>query len=213
MTTIERHIGLSGTLGTRLIRAPGPGLRWRLQNILRVGFVRGLIGAWLARPFSRVTGVMTAHGTLSAVLRKADGRIVNYGVVGYLLVTNAAVAALVDDMDDSTVDITNFNYHGVGTGNTAEAQGDTALVTESTTALNPDSTRATGTKSQPSANVLRTVGTVIFDAAAAIVEHGLFSQAATGGGTLWDRTVFAAINVGVGDSIQFTYDLTVNAGG
>ena len=48
-----------------------------------------------------------------------------------------------------------------------------------------------------------------FDATAAIVEHGIFSQAATGGGTLLDRSVFSAINVASGDSIQFTYDLTL----
>ena len=49
----------------------------------------------------------------------------------------------------------------------------------------------------------------LFDATAAITEWGLFSQAATGGGVLWSRIVFAALNVASGDSIQFTYDLTV----
>jgi hypothetical protein len=87
------------------------------------------------------------------------------------------------------------------------------LGTESTTVLNPDSTRATGTKSQPAANQMRSVGTVSFDGSAAITEHGLFTQAATGGGTLFDRSVFAAINVGSGDSIQFTYTCTWNSGG
>jgi hypothetical protein len=60
---------------------------------------------------------------------------------------------------------------------------------------------------------LTSTATVSFDATAAITEHGLFSQAATGGGTLWDRTVFSAINVVSGDSIQFAYSLTVSAGG
>ena len=85
--------------------------------------------------------------------------------------------------------------------------------TESTTALNPDNTRATGTRSQPAANQYRSVGTLTFDNTAAVTEHGLFSQAATGGGTLWDRSVFSAINVVSGDSIQFTYTVTVSAGG
>lgn len=30
---------------------------------------------------------------------------------------------------------------------------------------------------------------------------------------MWDRKVFSAINVGTGDSIQYTYSLTVNSGG
>jgi len=79
--------------------------------------------------------------------------------------------------------------------------------------LNPDSTRATGTRSQPAANQYRSVGTVTFDAITAVTEHGILSQAATGGGVLWDRSVFTAINVASGDSIQFTYTCTVSAGG
>jgi len=104
-------------------------------------------------------------------------------------------------------------YHGCGTGTTAEAAADSALVTESTTALNPDSTRATGTQSEPAANQLRSTGTLTFDNTAAVTEHGLFSQAATGGGTLFDRTVFSAVNVVSGESIQFQYTVTFTAGG
>jgi hypothetical protein len=55
------------------------------------------------------------------------------------------------------------------------------------------------------------VGTISYSGTLAIVEHGLFDQAAQGG-TLWDRTVFATINVVSGDAIQFTYDCTLTAG-
>lgn len=166
------------------------------------GFVRGLAG----------TGVIGV-GRLYASVIRADGRIEHLGLICTKLVTNAGVAYIVDDWDGGSNTIDLFNFHGCGTGTTAEAAGDTALVTESTTALNPDSTRATGTKSQPSANVARSVGTLTFDASAAVTEHGIFHQAATGGGTLLDRSVFSAINVVSGDSIQFTYDLTFSAGG
>lgn len=125
------------------------------------------------------------------------------------LIVNAGENWLVDCWQ-GTYEPETMKYHGVGTGTTAAAEGDTGLETESTTALNPDSTRATGSLTEgASANVLRTVGTVTFDGSAAITEWGLFNQAATGGGTLWSRVVFAAINVASGDSIQFTYDLTV----
>lgn len=180
--------------------------RW-LECCLRARlFVKG---AWRGLLGTGVIGV----GRLYVSVLRARGGVEHRGLVSTKLVTNAGVAFLVDDWDNSATDMTTFNFHGCGTGNTAEAAGDTALVTESTTALNPDSTRATGTKSQPSANILRSVGTVTFDASAAIVEHGLFSQAATGGGTLWDRSVFAVINVASGDSIQFTYEGTMSAGG
>lgn len=158
------------------------------------------------------TGVIGV-GRLHATVIRADGRIEHLGLLCTKFVTDAGVAFIVDDWDGGANDISLFNFHGCGTGTTAEAAGDTALVTESTTALNPNDTRATGTKSQPAANQMRSVGTVTFDAAAAITEHGLFTQAATGGGTLLDRSVFSAINVANGDSIQFTYTLTLSAGG
>lgn len=184
--------------------------RWRtayLETALRArlalrGFIRGLQG----------TGVIAVGRLYASVIRR-DGGIDHLGLVSTKVVTDAGVAYLVDDWDGGSNVIDNFNYHGVGTGTNAEAAGDTTLQTESTTALNPDNTRATGTKSQPAANQARTVGTLTFDATAAVTEHGIFSQAATGGGTLWDRSVFSAINVVSGDSIQFTYTCTFSSGG
>lgn len=166
------------------------------------GFWRGLQG----------TGIL-AVGRLYASVIRHDGSIEHLGLLSTKVITDAGVAYLVDDWDGGANVIDNFNYHGCGTGTNAEAVGDTALQTESTTALNPDNTRATGTKSQPAANQARTVGTVTFDNTAAITEHGIFSQAATGGGTLWDRSTFSAINVVSADSIQFTYTCTFSSGG
>lgn len=179
----------------------------RLEVALRArlfvkGAVRGLKG----------TGIFGV-GRLYASVIRADGRIEHLGLICTKVITDAGVAFLVDDWDNNAQDISTMNFHGCGTGTNAEAAADTALQTESTTALNPDSTRATGTRSQPAANQYRTVGTLTFDASAAVTEHGILSQAATGGGTLWDRSVFSAINVVSGDSIQFTYTCTVSSGG
>lgn len=188
-------------------------LSWTIRNRLRWGFVRGQIAWWLAPKISKWLGIATMIGRLEVRVIRANGMVEDYGVVGYRVITDAGVAFIVDDWDGSVTDISTLNYHGCGTGGTAENQTDTALVTESTTALNPDNTRATGTISQPAANQMQSVGTLTFDATAAIVEHGIFSQAATGGGTLWDRTVFTVINVASGDSIQFTYTATLSANG
>ena len=47
----------------------------------------------------------------------------------------------------------------------------------------------------------------------AITEHGVFSQAATGGGVLLDRSLFSVVNVvAAADSIVATYDLTFPSG-
>lgn len=205
-------VGFGGTLAAKKVGAQKAPLSWRVRNALRWAFVWGWFVNTLARLFSKITGVVTITSELSA-RANINGQWVDYGVVSRRVVTDAGVAFIVDDWDGSVTDITNLKFHGCGTGTTAEAAGDTALVTESTTALNPDSTRATGTASQPAANQYRSVGTVTFDATAAITEHGLFSQAATGGGTLWDRSVFSAINVASGDSIQFTYTATLTSGG
>lgn len=167
------------------------------------------VGAWRGLHGAGVFGVARLHATVF----RADGRQEPLGLLSTKLITDTGVAFFVDDWDASVTDLSNMNFHGCGTGVAAENQTDAALGTESTTALNPDSTRATGTRSQPAANQYRSVGTVTFDATAAITEHGIFSQAATGGGVLWDRSVFSAINVVSGDSIQFTYTCTVSAGG
>lgn len=210
---INSNVQPTGALMARHIRAARAPLSWRLRNILRWGYVWGWLVNILARMFSRLTGAVTITSELRGRLRTADGRWVDYGVLSRRVITNAGVTFLRDDFNNNAQDITTLNYHGCGTGTNAEAAGDTALQTESTTALNPDSTRATGTRSTPASNQFQSVGTLTFDASAAVTEHGILSQAATGGGTLWDRSVFSAINVASGDSIQFTYVLTLTAGG
>lgn len=212
---INRSMVFQGELTPKLVVCEKAPLSWRLRNAARFSYVRGAIVNAVAKGISKVLGITTITSELRARVRRANGTWEDYGVLSYRVVTDAGVAYIVDDFDNGSgsADISLFNFHGCGTGSTAEAVGDTALVTESTTALNPDSTRPTGTRTQPAANQYRTTGTVTFDASAAIVEHGIFTQAATGGGTLLDRSVFSAINVASGDSIQFQYTITVNSGG
>lgn len=179
---------------------------WRLRN------ARHLWRGWRRVALARSLRLPTMYGQLWLTVLRADGEPVELGLASMRVVTTAGVNYIVDAFQNTT-ELENLKYHGFGTGSTAEASSDTALVTESTTALNPDSTRATGSTTEgASANIYRTVGTATFDASAAIVEHGIFSQAATGGGTLLDRSVFSAVNVASGDSIQATYDLTLTAG-
>lgn len=152
------------------------------------------------------------ESSLALIVIHPDGSSDDYGIVSRKVVTTAGVGFLVDAWQN-IVELENMKYHGIGTGAAAEATGDTALGAESTTALNPDSTRATGTTTENAANIFRTVGLNTVDAAVACTEHGIFSQAATGGGVLWDRSVFSVVNLANGDSLQSTYDCTVNAGG
>jgi hypothetical protein len=183
---------------------------WRKAN--RGNLARGLRKILPARLF----GIPHLYGSLFISVTEADGRRVDYGLASLRLVTTVGVKFICDDLNNSATDCSLFKFHGIGIGGTAEAVGDVALVTESTTALNPDNTRATG--SQASATVTTnatytTVGTLTADATIACTEHGIFSQAATGGGTLLDRSLFSVVNLASGDSIQTTYVLTLNAGG
>jgi hypothetical protein len=187
--------------------------RWRLKNALLPGHLRAAFGAWAAPKLAKVLGFTALTADLRLVHKQADGTVTDYGIVSRRVITDTGVAFLVDDWDNDAQNITNMNYHGCGTGTNAENATDSALQTESTTILNPDNTRATGTKSQPTAPQLRSAGTVTFDGAGAITEHGLFNQAATGGGVLWDRSVFSAVNVVSGDSIVFSYTVTFSSGG
>jgi hypothetical protein len=126
--------------------------------------------------------------------------------VSVRLVTTAFAAYIVDSLQDSTtypLDI--FHYHASGTGTTAEANTQTALVTEV-------ETRANGTSIEgASANIFKSVGTQTYTATRTIAEHGLFSQSAVGG-TMLDRSLLGTtIPVVNTDQIEWTYELTVNA--
>jgi hypothetical protein len=188
-------------------------LSWKVRNSLRPAFIWGWITTRAAIALTKITGIPTIISELRAVKIDSMGQRTDYGVVSRRVVTDNGVGFIVDAWQNS-VELEIMKYHGCGTGTTAEAAGDTGLVTESTTALNPDSTRATGTLAEgASANIFQTVGTLTFDNTAAVTEHGLFSQSGTGSGVLFDRSVFTAVNVVSGDSIQFTYSVTFTSGG
>ncbi|MGK2934345.1 MAG: hypothetical protein ACSLFE_03770 [Gemmatimonadaceae bacterium] len=141
---------------------------------------------------------------LSLIHIRLDGTAENLGVVSRRVITTAGVNFIRDAFRNVT-EAELMNYHASGTGAVAEAVGDTALGTE------VEAARVAGTQSGPSAGVYRTVATIAYTATRAITEHGVFS--ATSAGTLLDRSVFSAVNVVNGESIQFQYDLTFPSGG
>ena len=186
-----------------------PLFKYKLRNFPNIW--RGL---WKIS-FAKLFRIPTHYGVLR--LLKVDGKTGEYtdfGIVSLRVVTTVGVNYIVDAFQNLT-EPENMKFHGFGTGTTAEAVGDTALVTELTTQYNPDNTRPTGSLTEgASANIFRTVGTVTPDSGGtiAVTEHGIFS--ATSAGTLLDRSVFTAVNLNSanGDSLQATYDLTLTAG-
>lgn len=240
---IESRTAIGGRLGLKVIRgdgsieipgrptvdfnqpAPFPDLAELRQDFLpRRGLsqevneyrIRNLPNIWrgykkiaLAKRFD----ITTIIGLLYLSVQRGDGEVVNLGLASTRLVTSAGVNYLAADMAAGANDINLFKFHGFGTGGTAESTSDTALVTELTTQYATDNTRPTGSQNA-STNTYTTVATLSPDANVAITEHGIFTQAATGGGTLWDRSLFSVINlVASADSLQATYVATFAAGG
>lgn len=202
---MEGRISLGGKLSVRKLAGPKAPLSWKLSNVLRWSYIKSFIGVTVAKALAKAFGIMTAYGELSAVLVKADGSTVNYGVLSRRVVTTAFVNFVVDQLQTETSVFGDFKYHDSGVGTTAEASGDTAIETTD------GESRATGSQTESAANAYRSVGTISYTTTKAITEHGLFNDATAG--TLMDRSVFSAINVVNGDSIQFTYTLTLTAGG
>jgi hypothetical protein len=143
-------------------------------------------------------------GMLSARVMRADGRVGNLGLISVKKVTTAFADYIVDSLQDSTTSpLDAFSYHAMGTDNTAESNTDTTLGTEVESRTDGSQTEGSST------NIYQTVGSISANSSHTITEHGIFS--ASSGGTLLDRSVFSGISVTSGDSIEFTYELTVNA--
>ena len=228
----------TGNLNARLIKGRRKvGWRWKLRNTLRWNFLLGIVQLQVARFVSGFVGVLTITSELRAValvvqeedrsfynaLRERYASVpseellteiqaildrrtaVDYGLLGVRVVTSAFVAFVVDQLQTETAVFGDFKYHDAGVGTTAENVADTAIETTD------GESRATGTQTESAANAYRSVGTISYTTSKAVTEHGLFNDSSAG--TLMDRTVFSAINVVNGDSIQFTYTLTVSAGG
>lgn len=189
---------------------------WRRANMKRM--LDQLWKFYIMVGAAKLSGYPFLHGKL--FLQFIAGRtnnIQNLGLASLRVVTDVGVNDIVDEFDEATDDasLKTFNFHGIGTTNTAEDQTDTDLAAEITSTFYTGDVRATGTQSQPSANIYQTLGTNTLDSGTpAVVEHGIFTSATPGGGVLLDRSVFSVKNLDgtVGDGLQSTYQLTMSAG-
>ncbi len=222
MVSVKGEIELSDSLRIMVHRAADRADLPRPRSILGA-MIRGCLD-FLPEPLrlellDRLTAAVIMETRLGiTVLRQptspfrlGNDLIEDYGIVGHRLVTSAGVNAVATYLAGGAAANT-FRFHGLGTGAGAAAIGDVALTTEITTEYAVNNTRPTGTQTNPSANVYQTVATNTVDAAVANTEWGLFSQAATGGGTLFDRFLYSVINLANGDGITTTFALTLTAG-
>jgi hypothetical protein len=138
-----------------------------------------------------------------------DGKLIeDLGLQGVKEITGSFVNYLVDAMMDSTVVMDDFDKHAQGDGSTAETDTQTALV-------NQQSTRRTGSQTHGStSNVYKSVATITAIAAYTAIEHGIFDSMTATTQILLDRTLVGSPpNLVTDDEVEWTYELTVNAGG
>ncbi len=200
----------------RDVWVPDPIRDWKPRTELGFSVLRALryLPEDLARELvERISRSVIGESNLALkVIRPYRGstKVEDLGIVSRRVVTDTGVGFQVDAFQN-LVEVELMKFHGIGTGGTAEAASQTALVTELTTQYNPDSTRATGTTTESAANAYQTVGTNAVDSAVAVTEHGIFS--AVTAGVLLDRSLFAVVNLASGESLQSTYTYTLTSGG
>lgn len=141
---------------------------------------------------------LKATGDVSLVLRDETGKVIQTTEIKNLVVTSG-LGFISSRMKDATA--TAMSHMAVGTGTTAAALGQTALVTEAArVALT--STTVTGAQIVYVASFGAGTGT------GALTEAGILN--ASTGGTMLCRTVFSAINKGASDTLSVTWTITIS---
>lgn len=156
--------------------------------------------AFLARLQSERRRQRTAiRGTGTAILRRSGGGL--YVVAADNLIVNAGYDFISDAIGNGSTRPGVMNRIAVGTGTTAAAVAQTALITE----LN----RQTATFSKPTTTQFRFEATFAAGVATgALTEAGVFNAASAG--VMLDRVVFSVVNKGALDSLvqRFTFTMS-----
>lgn len=129
------------------------------------------------------------------------------------VVTDDFCEELVDELQSAIAAFATYKYHHSGEGTDAEAAGDAGLGTPR------EDARVVGTQVEgATTKTYKSIATITYTGSYAITEHGLFNTAGAGGppvtgGTLMDRTKFAAINVVATNAVEFTFTIAFTSGG
>ena len=137
-------------------------------------------------------------GGLKVEIKDKDGNVKDTRELKNLVVT-AGLGYIASRMKEATA--TAMSHMAIGTGTTAAAAGQTALVTEAARQALTSTTVSTNTVSYVASFAAGT-GT------GAITEAGILNAAS--GGTLLCRTVFSVVNKGASDSMTITWTITIS---
>lgn len=140
-------------------------------------------------------GFITLKGRVKIVVYDKNGNVKDVREFDNLIVDvgKTEVANLIGGVGGAP-----FQYIAIGAGTNPPAATDTALQSE---VARQQSTNTVNN------NVLTLQATFNFTAAATITESGIFNAAT--GGVMLARQTFNAINVNAGDSLQVTWQITI----
>lgn len=142
---------------------------------------------------------VTATGRVQIVLTGKDGKVKETRDI-YNLVVDVGEAFIASRMAGTSAAV--MSHMGIGSGTTAAAAGQTALVTAV-------GARVALTSTTVAANTVTYVAAFVAGASTgAITEAGLFN--ALTAGTMLCRTVFAVVPKGVDDILSITWTVTIN---
>lgn len=146
------------------------------------------------------TSRVKVHGAMRAILHKENGDILVFAKDN--IIVNGGFDFIADSIGNSASRPAVMSQIAVGTGTTAAAATQTALVTETL---------------RKAATYSHTAGTKVFsfaatfnpgEATAAITEAGVLN--ASTAGTMLDRVVFSVINKGANDTLTQTFSFTMS---
>ena len=222
-------VGMLATISAAWFAQSTPREGLRISGrLLAVGYARGC-GAeversralvdWPNRVRARVLGWFAGHPDVQTDCRVTGVRlarnvIVNAGEQYLVDLWREAIRGHRTTAGGGTTypgSLSDFRFHACGSEDTATAEAHTGLVSECTTQTDANNLRQFGTLiAGASPNILRSQATIAFDATDVITEWGLFHTAAVNTGHMWSRVVVSpGIGVNSGDSVTFTYDLTI----
>lgn len=162
-----------------------------------------------ALKLTKKRNVTEAFGLLSCRVFGKDGNLKeDLGLVGVQEITTEFVNHLADAMMDSSIVMDHFNAHAMGDGSTAETDTQTALV-------NQQDGRNVGSQTHgATSNIYKSVATITAGDAYTAIEHGIFDTTGAASDVLLDRTVVGSPpTLATDDEVEWTYQMTINAGG
>jgi hypothetical protein len=156
---------------------------------------------------TRPKSALEMFGLVNARVFDKTGTLkADHGLVGVKKVTLEFAELLADAMTSSGASalIDDFTSHEMGSGSTAEASTDQALVTA-------QDGRNIGTQTHgATSNLYATTATITATSTYEVREHGVFNQTSTTADYLLDRSVVTGFNVNTDDEVEWTYTLTIN---